>query len=131
MDKASVLDFLESYNRCFYERDLKALREHYVDGSNFVFWDNHPNCDSTSLKDHLIKIERFFVNGKDSESGDIEPLIVDNPRIVICKNTALLTAMLRYASRPEPGVRSTFFLVYDTGRWKAAHIHHSFAPSEQ
>lgn len=129
-EKQSVIAVLESYNLCFYDRDIEALKAMYLDAAEFVFWDNHPDCDSASLDDHVAKVGKFFDIGKNTESGDVEPLIVESPQVQLLGETAVLTTNLRYRSAPKPGVRSTFVVRLDAGEWKIAHVHHSFDPSE-
>lgn len=125
-----ALDFIHKYNECFYQRDLVGLKEMYALESFQVFWDNHQGCDSTNLDDHFGKISDFFTNGKQTESGNIEELMVEHEQVCVFGDGLLVTALLRYTSAPKPGVRSTFCLVNEKGHWKAAHIHHSFDPNE-
>lgn len=129
-EKQSVMAVLEAYNQCFYNRDIEALKAMYVDAAEFVFWDNHPDCDSASFDDHVAKVGKFFDIGKNTESGDVEILIVESPRVQLLGETAVLTSTLRYKSAPKPGVRSTFVVRLDGGEWKIAHVHYSFDPSE-
>ncbi|WP_420862802.1 YybH family protein [Algirhabdus cladophorae] len=128
--RQEALDFINSYNACFYKRDLDALKALYSPQNFTKFWDNHPGCDSPDLEDHFGKVSTFFKTGKQSESGTIEPLIVEDLHALAVGNTLLVTAILRYQSAPVPGVRSTFALLKENGAWKAAHIHHSFDPNE-
>ncbi len=125
-----ALNFIREYNECFYKRDLVGLKGLYSSENFLAFWDNHEGCDSASLDDHFSKISDFFRNGKQTESGTIEELMVENEQIRVFGHGLLVTAVLRYASAPKPGVRSTFCLVQEKGRWQAAHIHHSFDPNE-
>ncbi|MEM1301727.1 MAG: nuclear transport factor 2 family protein [Pseudomonadota bacterium] len=124
------LAFIRAYNDCFYRRDLAGLRALYSDQAFTVFWDNHRECDSTTLDDHLGKVGAFFAHGKATESGAVEPLVIETPRAHLTDASLLITAVLRYHSAPRPGVRSTFCLVDEGGTWKAIHIHHSFDPNE-
>lgn len=126
----ALLNILVEYNQCFYDRDINALEAMYCDSTGFVFWDNHPGCDSRNLGDHLRKVGDFFAAGKSTESGDVEPLIIDAPCAQVFENTAIITAIFRYKSTPSPGVRSTFVVRSVGTRWKIAHVHHSFDPSE-
>lgn len=124
------LDFIGEYNLCFYHRDIDALKQLYATSAFTVFWDNHSGCDSRNLEDHFSKVSEFFQKGKQTESGEIEPLLIEDAQIRSSNGFALVTAFLRYQSAPTPGVRSTFVLIRDEGRWKAIHIHHSFDPNE-
>lgn len=128
-DHRDGLAFLSAYNRCFYNRDIDALRALYATNQFTLFWDNHPGCDSINLEDHFAKVSAFFAKGKKTESGTIEPLLVEDPKVHATQGTLLVTAILRYARAPRTGVRSTFVLVDEAGQWKAIHIHHSFDPN--
>ena len=116
------LDFIHRYNDCFYRKDMDALRELYSADAFSVFWDNHAGCDATELRDHFNAVGAFFAKGKETESGDVEPLMVEDARAHQVGDSLLITAILRYASVPKPGVRSTLWLVLDRGAWRAAHI---------
>jgi len=124
------LDFIAQYNQCFYDRDIEALRQLYDADTFTVFWDNHPGCDSRTFEDHFAKLSNFFQNGKQTESGEIEPLLIEDAAVTGSDGFAVVTAILRYKSAPTPGVRSTFVLIKRDDRWKAMHIHHSFDPNE-
>jgi len=126
-----ALDFIDSYNACFYKKDLEALKAMYSPKNFARFWDNHPACDSATLEDHFSKVSRFFKNGKETESGTIEPLSIEDLQTFATGGTLLVTAILRYQSAPRPGVRSTFALLREENRWKAVHVHHSFDPNEE
>ncbi|MGX9855365.1 nuclear transport factor 2 family protein [Limimaricola variabilis] len=126
----TVQDFLNEYNKCFYSKDIGALRSMYSSEAFAVFWDNHAGCDSHTLDDHFEKISTFLQEGRSTEGGEVEELIVEDKRIRTSSNFSLVTAILRYRSAPMPGVRSTFVLVREKGRWKAIHIHHSFDPND-
>ncbi|WP_228028355.1 YybH family protein [Donghicola mangrovi] len=121
--RSSVLSFLERYNNAFYARDIAALQDCYTE-DHVRFWDNHAGCDSDDLPAHLAAVQAFFDN------GTIEQLEIDAPQVWFHGETATLTATLRYASSPKPGVRSTFCLKMDKGSWRAFHVHHSFDPNE-
>lgn len=122
--------FIHAYNQCFYDKDMEALTSLYSPTLFTGFWDNHANCDSDRLDNHLAKLSEFFSQGKTTESGGIEPLRIEELKVRGANGFLLLTAVLRYNSAPIPGVRSTFVLVEEHGSWKAIHIHHSFDPNE-
>ncbi|WP_147124296.1 nuclear transport factor 2 family protein [Shimia ponticola] len=124
------LEFIQRYNDCFYRKDLAGLQELYAADAFVGFWDNHPDCDAIDLSDHLDAVGAFFAKGKTTESGGVEPLIIEDARARRTGDGLIVTAMLRYASAPRPGVRSTFVLVRKVDVWQAAHIHHSFDPNE-
>ncbi|GIT92135.1 hypothetical protein JANAI62_25930 [Jannaschia pagri] len=128
--ETALRSFLDHYNQCFYDRDLEALRALYLSDDGLVFWDNHAGCDSTSLEDHVAKVSTFFATGKTTESGTIEPLLIEDLRARRRGDVAVLTSILRYRSAPRPGVRSTFVLGREGLAWRIMHVHHSFDPNE-
>ena len=130
-EQRQALEFIHEYNDCFYRRDVSALKQLYCSEAFTVFWDNHRGSDSAQLDDHFVQVSDFFENGKQTETGSIEPLLVEQTRCTFVDAFAVVTAVLRYHSHPKPSVRSTFVLVHREGRWKACHIHHSFDPNEQ
>ena len=125
-----LADFLTRNNQCFYDRDIDALKLLYAPSSSVGFWDNHANCDTYELKEHIKKLSDFFENGKQTETGTVEPLLVENLRASSEDGFAVLTAVLRYQSAPRPGVRSSFVLKKHDENWKIIHLHHSFDPNE-
>ena len=124
-DEAGV-QFIRDYNACFYDRDIDRLKALYSTQGFTVFWDNHIGCDSDRFDDHFDKLADFFANGKGTESGTIEELLIEDAQVHASATTLIVTAMLRYASARKPGVRSTFVLTREDGTWKAVHLHHSF-----
>ncbi len=54
---------LKQYNQCFYNRDIKSLRDMYVSDGNVIYFDNHANCDSSATEVHLAKVQKFFFKG--------------------------------------------------------------------
>jgi hypothetical protein len=123
--------FLDAYNRCFYDRDLKSLRALYASDGNLVYFDNHPGCDSATLAHHLRQVDAFFARGKQTESGGIEPLLVEGLTVFASDASAIMLVTLRYASAPTPGVRATFVLQREGNSWRIRHIHFSFDPNEE
>jgi hypothetical protein len=121
---------LEAYNRCFYDRDLRALSALYASDGDLPYFDNHPGCDSMALGDHLEKVGAFFARGRLTDSGDVEPLLVEKLSVFADVASAVMTVTLRYASKPRPGVRSTFVLQREDAGWRIRHIHFSFDPNE-
>jgi hypothetical protein len=121
---------LEAYNRCFYDRDLAALGALYASDGELPYFDNHPGCDSTMLRAHLEKVGAFFARGKLTESGAVEPLLVERLTVFADVASAVMTVTLRYASRPKPGVRSSFVLQREDAGWRIRHVHFSFDPNE-
>lgn len=128
--QAEGIAFIRAYNQCFYDRDVEALRRLYAARDFTQFWDNHAGCDSTRLQDHFERVATFFENGKTTESGTVEDLLIEDVQASATQDALVVTAVLRYGSAPRPGVRSTFVLFWETDGWKAVHIHHSFDPNE-
>lgn len=123
--------FLDAYNRCFYDRDLQSLRALYASDGDLLYFDNHPGCDSPTLDHHLRQVGAFFARGKRTESGVIEPLLVEGLTVFASETAATMTVMLRYASAPRSGVRATFVLQREDNSWRIRHIHFSFDPNEE
>ena len=121
---------LEAYNGCFYRRDLRGLCALYATDGDRPYFDNHPGCDSTTLRGHMEKVGAFFARGKPTESGGVEPLLVENLTVFADVAAAVMTVTLRYASRPRPGVRSSFVLQREDAGWRIRHVHFSFDPNE-
>jgi hypothetical protein len=122
---------LDAYNRCFYDRDLEALRALYAGDGDIVYFDNHADCDAVTLARHLEQVGDFFARGKTTESWGIEPLLVEGLTVFAGDDAAMIIAMLRYASVPQPGVRTTFVLQREDNSWRIRHIHASFDPNEK
>lgn len=116
---------VEQYNQCFYDKNVVALRQMYVADGNVRFFDNHPDHDSSALKDHLDEVAVFF-----QAAGDIQELIIEDLTAYQVGDGACVVLMLRYSGQPRPGVRTTMFLEKEAGTWKIRHMHHSFDPSE-
>ena len=116
--------FMDEYDQSFYIRNIDKFRSLHVSDNGVVFFDNHANCDSDTYEDHEAKVANFFKN------GEIGNLIRENVRVFVTGDMACITAMLRYSSKPHPGVRTTYVLERDSGAWKIRHMHHSFDPNE-
>ncbi|QHI73512.1 nuclear transport factor 2 family protein [Aminipila terrae] len=124
-------NFLDSYNECFNKKDLAALREFYDTNDNvLIYFDNHKNNDTYSLEEHLKLISDFFEKGKSTESGAVEPLIIENLNILHKGEAACLCFISRYKSFPVPAVRSTLYLECTNSVWKIKHAHFSFEPEK-
>ena len=120
-----LVDLIDQYNDCFYSRDIDALREMYVDDGEIIFFDNHSNCDTINLTEHLELVAKFFA------SGDISELIKENIRVHISDDYACITLTLRYSAKPRPGVRTTIVCEKISKKWKIRHVHHSTDPNEE
>lgn len=126
-DEESLRPFkslMDKYDESFYTRNIETFRSLHISDNGLVFFDNHANCDSMTYKSHEAKVINFF------KSGEIENLIRENIRVFVTDNMACITAMLRYSSKPYPGVRTTYVLEREEGAWKLRHMHHSFDPNE-
>lgn len=133
-DADAIRAVIEAYNGCFYRRDLAGLRALYAADGDIVYFDNHAGCDAEALDAHVAAVGAFFATGKETESGGIEPLLVENFRAWAGADAALATAMVRYQSAPRPGVRASFVLERPPDApargWLIRHIHYSFDPGE-
>lgn len=130
MDKdVALVNFLNAYNECWYNKDLEKLKEFYdYENDVLIYFDNHSNNDTYTVEGHMSLISDFFKNGKSTESGDIEPLIIENMNTFHKDNTACLCYIAKYQSCPVPAVRSTLYLEWIDKEWKIIHAHYSFQP---
>lgn len=129
--KKIFVDFLEQYNECFYNKDIVGLKEFYDTQSNvLIYFDNHKGNDTYTLEEHLQLISDFFVKGKQTESGGVEPLIIENLNVFHKENAACLCFISKYKSFPVPVVRSTMYLERIEDKWKIMHAHFSFEPEK-
>ena len=72
-----LIDFLNSYNACFLNKDMEKIRNFYSDENNeLIYFDNHKNNDTYSVDDHLELLSDFFLSGKKTESGQVEEILV-------------------------------------------------------
>ena len=127
LDEESIrafMSFMDEYDKSFYTRNIEKFRSLHVSDKGVVFFDNHANCDSNTYEDHEAKVANFF------EKGEVGGLIRENVRVFVTGDMACITAMLRYSSKPHPGVRTTYVLEWENGAWKVRHMHHSFDPNE-
>lgn len=124
-----LIDFLNSYNECFYEKDIEKLKRFYDwENDRLIYFDNHKNNDTYNLEQHLNLLSDFFKNGKKTESGGVEPLIIENLNIFHKEKSACLCYIARYKSFPDPAVRCTLYLECMNNEWKIIHVHCSFQP---
>jgi len=124
-------DFLERYNEGFYDKDLNKLKEFYDAESNcLIYFDNHKNNDTYLLEDHLRLISDFFENGKSTESGGVEPLMIEKLHVFHKSDSACLCYLARYQSFPIPAVRCTMYLECINAKWRVMHVHCSFEPEK-
>lgn len=125
------MDFLDHYNQAFYDKDINKLKKFYDSTNNvLIYFDNHKNNDTYRLDEHLRLISDFFENGKSTESGGVEPLIIENLHVFHKTDSACLCFIARYKSFPTPAIRATMYLEYIDNNWKIVHVHCSFEPEE-
>lgn len=122
VDEFSAL--IDACNRCFYNRDIAALKRLYVADGDVRYFESHAGCDSLTLTDHLGKVEACF------RSGAVEPLPVQDLAAHQAGDGACVSLVLRYRSRPRPGVRTALYLDRERGAWRTRHAHHSFDPNQ-
>jgi ketosteroid isomerase-like protein len=116
---------IDEYSTCFYERDIERLKNLYVSDGDIIYFDNHANCDSIDLEDHLKKVGDFF------RSGNIEELISEDFVVFRHGQGACMLIKYRYPSHPKPCARTTYYLELHNDQWKIRHIHCSFDPNEE
>ena len=125
----SLNNFLDAYNECWYEKDLEKLRNFYdCESDRLIYFDNHKGNDTHTVEDHLNLISDFFENGKETESGAVEPLIIENLNAFQTGNAACLCYIAQYESHPIPAMRCTLYLECKNSAWKIIHAHCSFEP---
>jgi hypothetical protein len=125
------IDFINAYNECWYNKDIEKLKEYYDFKNNvLVYFDNHKQNDTFTFEQHINLLTDFFKNGKKTESGGVEPLIIENLNVFRRGEAACLCYIARYKSFPDPAVRCTLYLEYIEGKWKIIHAHSSFQPDK-
>jgi hypothetical protein len=124
------IDFLNAYNKCFYTKDLEKLKTFYDTKNNrLIYFDNHKNNDTYTVDEHLKLIEKFFTEGKSTESGGVEELIIENINIFNKENAGCMCFIAKYKSFPEPAIRCTYYMEKIEKEWKIIHAHGSFQPN--
>ena len=73
-------------------------------------------------------ISKFFEHGKQTESGEVEELIIEKFNVFTKDDAACLCFIARYKSCPKPYVRMTMYLEKLQEMWKVMHVHCSFKP---
>ena len=116
---------IDEFSSCFYERDIERLKNLYVSDGEIIYFDNHANCDSIDLEDHIKKVGDFF------RTGNIEELTSEDFVVFRHGQGACLLIKYRYPSHPTPCVRTTYYLEMHDDQWKIRHIHCSFDPNEK
>jgi hypothetical protein len=130
-ETAPFMEFIESYNDCFYRKDLEGLKGFYAADKSLIYLDNHPGNDTHHLDAHLKLLSDFFEKGKKTESGAVEPISTEQLSVFRSEETACLCYLARYQSFPDPPVRVTMYLERLSGAWKIRHVHCSFEPRQE
>ena len=124
MTAEQLVDLFDRYNQCFYDRDASQLRDLYIDDDrDFVYFDNHPGCDSVALDDHMAKVAGFL------NSEDVVELETEVLSASASGNAGCLVALVRYSQRAEPPVRMSLFAERIDSTWKIRHLHFSADPN--
>lgn len=119
-----LVDLLEAYHQCFYDRDLGRLADLYTAGAGFVYFDNHPDSDAVDLPGHLAAVERFLT------AGPPAPLDVQVRTSHVIGDAGYLAARLRYTDRDHPAVRLTLVAERTDRQWRIVHLHYSNDPND-
>ena len=64
----------------------------------------------------------------ETESGQVEELIIENFNVFSKKDVACLCFIAKYKSCPRPYVRTTMYIEKIEDEWKVLHVHCSFEP---
>ena len=126
-NKKELQQLLNEYNQTWYDKDIERLRAFY-DANVLIYFDNHQGNDTFDVEEHLNLVRNFFENGKATESGVVEELLIENLKIISNENSACLCYFAHYKSFPKPAVRTTMYLQKENDDWKIFHVHCSFEP---
>ena len=129
--KEYFLKYLNEYNQSWYDKDIEKLKTFYdTDGNKLIYYDNHKNNDTYTLGEHITLVSDFLTNGKKTESGQVEELIIENFNVFSRDNTACLSFIAKYKSFQKPYVRTTMYIEKIKNQWKVLHVHCSFEPEK-
>lgn len=126
-NKKELEQLLNEYNQTWYDKDIERLKAFY-DANVLIYFDNHQGNDTFDVEEHLNLVRNFFENGKATESGAVEELLIDNLNIISNETSACMCYLARYKSFPKPAVRTTMYLQKENDNWKIFHVHCSFEP---
>ena len=127
--KEYFLNYLNEYNKTWYDKDIQKLKEFYdTDNNRLIYYDNHKNNDTYTLEEHIKLVSDFLKNGKKTESGQVEELIIEDFNVFSRGKTACLCFIAKYKSYPRPYVRTTMYIEKIKEKWKILHVHCSFEP---
>jgi len=82
----------------------------------------------TTLDKHLALVSNFLLNGKETESGQVEELLIEDFNVFSKNDVACLCFIAKYKSCPRPYVRTTMYIEKIEDEWKVLHVHCSFEP---
>ena len=123
-------NLLNIYNQAWYDKDIEKLKEFYdLETNNLIYFDNHKNNDTYTVTEHLQKVGNFFKNGKQTESGKVENLIIEDFNVFANETSACLCYVAKYESFPKPAIRTTMYAELINGKCKFKQIHCSFEPN--
>ena len=129
--KEKFLKYLNEYNQTWIDKDLEKLKEYYdTDNDRLIYYDNHKNNDTYTLQEHIALVSDFLLNGKKTESGQVEELIIENFNVFLKNDVACLCFIAKYKSHPKPHVRTTMYIEKIQDKWKVLHVHCSFEPEK-
>lgn len=129
IDDVELNNFISDYDNCFLEKNIQKLRLFYPeDNTELVYFDNHKNNDTFSVDEHLKLLNDFFHKGKETESGAVEELIMENVHSFKKESAACICFYAWYKSFPVPAVRTTMYLEKGKEYWSIKHVHCSFEP---
>lgn len=129
--KDYFLNYINEYNQTWIDKDIEKLKQYYdIDSNRLIYYDNHKNNDTYTLDKHLALVSNFFVNGKKTESGQVEELIIEDLNVFSKNDAACLCFIAKYKSFPSPYVRTTMYLEKIENGWKVIHVHCSFEPDK-
>ena len=129
--KEYFLNYLNGYNQTWVDKDLEKLKEYYdTDNDRLIYYDNHKNNDTYTLQEHIALVSNFLTNGKETESGEVEELTIENFNVFSKNDVACLCFIAKYKSFPRPYVRTTMYIEKIEDKWKVLHVHCSFEPEK-
>lgn len=129
--KEYFLNYLNQYNKTWVDKDLEKLKEYYdTDKDRLIYYHNHKNNDTYTLQEHIALVSNFLTKGKETESGEVEELIIENFNVFSKNDTACLCFIAKYKSFPRPYVRTTMYIEKIEDNWKVLHVHCSFEPEK-
>lgn len=71
--KEKFQEYLNEYNQIWCDKDIEKLKEFYdIENNRLIYYDNHKNNDTYTLKEHIFLVSEFLTKGKDTESGQVK-----------------------------------------------------------